>query len=96
MKKFVFLYHGFGEHTQENMDAWGSWFASVGDKMVDPGNPFGMCREVTATGTKELTSENGAASGYSIVNADSFEDAEKLLEGCPIISSVRVYEAMSM
>ena len=96
MKKYVFLYHGFGEPTREVMDAWSTWFAAVGDSMVDSGNPFGPGREVTPTGTKDLTPEMAPAHGYSIVNADSMADAEKLLEGCPIIDSVRVYEAMSM
>ena len=35
------------------------------------------------------------ATGYSIVNADSLDAAEKLLVGCPS-SITRVYEAMPM
>lgn len=96
MKKFVFVYYGHVEPTQEVMDVWRNWFASVADKMVDSGSPFGPGREVTPTGSKDLTPEMGPASGYSIINADSIDDAVKLLEGCPIITSVRVYEAMSM
>jgi hypothetical protein len=37
-----------------------------------------------------------AASGYTIVNAESMQAAEKLLENCPIETSVRIYEAMAM
>jgi hypothetical protein len=96
MKKFVFLYHAFPTQTEDTSAAWMAWFASVGDKMVDVGNPFGAGREVTKTGSKELSAEMGAASGYSIVNANSFEEAEKILEGCPEIGIVRVYEAMPM
>ena len=33
---------------------------------------------------------------YTIVNAESMEAAEKLLENCPIETSVRIYEAMAM
>ena len=36
------------------------------------------------------------ATGYSIVSADNMDDAVKLLADCPIVDSVRVYEAMSM
>ena len=96
MKKFVYLYYGWGEPTQETMDAWSGWFASMGDRFVDTGNPFGGGREVTPTGTKELTPEMEPAVGYSIVNAESLDEAEKFLEGCPMINSVRVHEAMSM
>jgi hypothetical protein len=34
--------------------------------------------------------------GYSVNNADSIDEAEKIAQGCPIINGVRVYEAMSM
>jgi len=39
MKKYVFLHYGFTEPTPEIMEAWGKWFASLGDKIVDPGAP---------------------------------------------------------
>ncbi|OGO26447.1 MAG: hypothetical protein A2W33_10645 [Chloroflexi bacterium RBG_16_52_11] len=96
MKKFVFLYYGYETPTQEIKDAWSKWFASIGDRIVDSGSPFGPGREITHTGTKELSHDMGAVTGYSIVNADNIDDAEKLLKGCPIITSARVYEAMSM
>ena len=95
MKKFVFMYYGYWEPTQEIMDGWTKWFASISDHIVDGGNPFGLGREVTPSGTRELTREAGAV-GYSIVNADNMDAAVKLLETCPIITSVQVYEAMSM
>lgn len=96
MKKFVFLYYGFEPPTQEIKDAWSNWFASIGDKIVDSGNPFGTGREITHNGTKELSLDNGAITGYSIINAESIDEAEEIAKGCPIITSVRVYEAMSM
>ena len=90
------LHYGYEEPTAEVMAAWQSWFAKVGDRFADIGSPLGNCLEVTKTGTRELSSDLGAATGYSIISADSREDAEHLLEGCPIISSVRLYEAMTM
>jgi hypothetical protein len=64
--------------------------------MVDSGSPFGPGREITHTGTKELSHDLGAITGYLIINADSIDEAEKIAQDCPIITSVRVYEAMSM
>lgn len=96
MKKFVMLYYGYEEPTAEVMGAWQRWFARVGDRFVDSGNPLGNCLEITKTGTRELSPDMGAATGYSIISAESREEAERLLEGCPIISSVRLYEAMTM
>ena len=96
MKKFVLLTYGYETPTPAIMDAWGKWFASIGDKMVDPGHPLGPGREVTSTGTKELLHDKGALSGYCIINADNMDEAEKIAKRSPIITSVRVYEAMSM
>jgi hypothetical protein len=96
MKKFVFLTYGYREPTQEIKEAWGKWFASIGDKMVDSGSPFGSGREISHTGTKELPLGMESLTGYCIINADNMADAEKIAKACPIITSVRVYEAMSM
>jgi hypothetical protein len=96
MKKFVFLTYGFEPPTQEIMDAWNNWFASIGDKMVDIGSPFGAGREITHSGTKELPLGAESVTGYTIINADNIDDAVEIAKGCPIITSIRVYEAMSM
>jgi hypothetical protein len=96
MKKFVFLYYGMWTPTQEMKDAWGKWFASIADNLVDSGNPFGPGREISHTGIEALSQDQEAIVGYSIINAQSMEEAEKMAKDCPIITSVRVYEATSM
>ena len=96
MKKFLMLHYGYEEPTPEVMGTWQAWFAKVGDHFADMGSPLGNGLEVTKTSKRELSPDDGAATGYSVISADSREDAERLIEGCPIISSVRLYEAMSM
>ena len=96
MKKYVFIYHGYSEPVEGTMDAWMKWFGEIGESIVDSGNPFGPGREVTATGSKDLPVDAVAATGYTIVNAESMDAAEKLLTNCPITTSVKVYEAMPM
>ena len=96
MKKFMLLTYGYGEPTQEVMEAWGKWFASIGDKMVDPGSPLGPGREISRSGTKELPLGMESLTGYCVINADSLDEAETIAAGCPIITSIRVYETMSM
>jgi len=96
MKKFVLLHYGYEEPTQEVMDAWNSWFASIADKIADMGSPLGPGREISGTGTKELPMGADAITGYSIINAEDMDEAEAIAQGCPIITSMRVYEAMSM
>jgi hypothetical protein len=96
MKKFVLLHSGYEEPTQEVMDAWNSWFASIADKTADIGSPLGPGREISRTGTKELPMGADAITGYTIINAEDMDEAEGIAQGCPIITSIRVYEAMSM
>jgi hypothetical protein len=96
MKKFLILFHDQWEMKPDVMDAWQAWFAKVGDRLVDSGNPFAVGVEVTRAGSRELSNGDGAATGYSIVSAESREEAEQLLEGCPYSSSVRLYEASAM
>ena len=96
MKKFIILIYGYEPPTPAVMEAWGNWFAKVGGNFVDSGSPLGAGREITKSGSRDLAGEASPITGYSIVSATNIEEAEKLLEGLPIIDSVRIYEAMSM
>ena len=84
VKKFLVLFHDRWEPKPEIMAAWQAWFAKVGDRFVDSGNPFGVGFEVTRAGSRELSGGDGAATGYSIISAESREEAERLLEGLPV------------
>ena len=96
MKKFVFMHFGYEPPTPEIMEAWNKWFASLGDRIVDPGSPLGHGHEITHEGTRELNMDENALTGYTVIQAESMAEAEKLAQDCPIITSMRVYEAMSM
>jgi hypothetical protein len=96
MKKFVLLHYGFETPTQEIMEAWGNWFASIEDKVVENIGPFGAGREITHNGTKELSRDREAITGFTVINAESMDDAVKIAKQNPKITSVRVYEVMSM
>jgi hypothetical protein len=102
MAKFLFLYSGgqiaeTPEAQEESMQVWTTWFGSLGDSVVDIGNPFSASSTVTAGGP----SDGGASklSGYSIVNAESLSEAAQKADGCPVLQSggsVEVYEAVPM
>ncbi len=96
MSKYVFIHQGYEEPTQQVMDAWMAWFGEISDSVVDIGAPFGPGREVTSTGARDLPIGPEAATGYTILEASDMAAAEKLLEHCPIITSIRIYEAMPM
>jgi hypothetical protein len=96
VKKFLILFHDAWDPKPEIMAAWTAWFAAVGDRLVDSGNPLGNGVEVTKTGSRELSAEMGAATGYTIISAKDRAQAERLLEGCPFVIGVRLYEAIAM
>ena len=97
MKKFVVLTFGFTPPTDETNQAWGAWFAAAGPSLVDPGSPFGRGVELTAVGRTDLTLDSPSPLvGYCILNAESLDEAERLVSTMPIIESVRIYEAHSM
>jgi hypothetical protein len=92
MKKFMLLHYGFETPTPEIEEAWGAWFASIADRMVDSGSPFKGGREVSRNGTKELPLGMESLTGYTIISGGSLDEAEKIAKGCPMIKLVRVYE----
>jgi hypothetical protein len=94
MKRFMLLMYGFEKPTPEIMQAWNTWFESVADTMVDQGGFHGGGREISRTGTKDLPMEMESITGYSIIEAESLDAAEKIAQGNPYIASIRVYEVM--
>jgi hypothetical protein len=103
MKNYVLMY--FNNGVREGVDPadfkaeWEQWFGSVGANLVDAGNPFNTGGQaVEKSGV--TTIENWPSTGYSIVKADSMEDAVKFAQACPVLNepdgAVRVYETMPM
>jgi len=95
-KKFVFLSIGYTEPTKEIMDAWMAWFKKIEKYVVDRGNPFAPGKEITSSGIKDLPLDKGAITGYTIIEAKDMDEAVKIAKDCPIITSLRVYEAVEM
>ncbi len=96
MKKYMLLHFGFEKPTPEIMAAWGSWFESIADKSVENGGFHGGAREISHDGSKDLPMAMDSITGYSIINAESLDEAEKIAQGNPFIASIRVYEIMAM
>jgi hypothetical protein len=104
MAKYLFVYHGgkqpeSKEEQAKVMTAWGQWFGSMGSAVVDGGNPVGKSSTVKSSGS--VVSNGGAnpASGYSLIEAPSLDDALTKAKGCPILTaggSVEVAETINM
>lgn len=100
--KYVLTYTGGGGMPEteaeqaELMEAWGGWFGALGDAVVDGGNPFGQAKTIAADGA---VSDGSNCSGYSIISADSLDDAVAKAKGCPVLASggaIEVNEAIDM
>jgi hypothetical protein len=94
MKKFVLITIGFTQPTPEIMEAWMKWFKSIEDKIVEQVG-LGNGKEVTKNGIKDLPMDLDAITGYLAINAENIDEAVKIAESCPMITSTLVYEVRS-
>ena len=82
------------EQAQAGMDAWNAWAAKAGSALVDFGSPLGP--------SAVLHGEPGPGfiGGYSLLQAESLAEAERILEGHPHLDqpgfSIEVLESMPM
>ena len=85
MKKFVFLAHGEMARTPEFQSAHRAWWSSIQGHVVDSGNPLFNGRNVSRhREVTELSADESQALGYSIVQAESIDEAVALLAECPM------------
>ena len=104
MPKFIFAYHGgkmpeTEEEGAQVMAEWIAWFENLGAAVVDGGNPLGPSSTVNSDGSVTCDGGSNPLSGYSLITADSIEQATDLAKGCPILKaqgSVEIAEAMDM
>ena len=102
MANFLLVYNGGGAppasdaERKKVMDAWGAWSGKLGPAVVDPGNPVSpRAKSISSDGSVHDVAANTAATGYSIVKADSLSKGIELAKGCPVLKSggkISVYE----
>jgi hypothetical protein len=102
MANFLLVYSGGGgmpateAERKQVMDAWGAWFGKLGPAVVDAGNPFSpKAKSLSSDGSVHEGPVGTAATGYSILKADSLSQAVDLAKGCPVLKSqakISVYE----
>ncbi len=94
MAKFVLLYTGGSGMPEteaqkaELMQAWGTWYGTLGSGVVDGGNPFApQVKSIAANGAVSTVPNGAQATGYSIISGDSMDAAVGLAQGCPILAA---------
>lgn len=110
MKKFMVLYHApleamkamqstTPEEQAKGMESWMQWARECGDKLVDLGTPLMNGQQLSPDGQSKDSNKDVA--GYSILQAESIEEAKKLLEGHPHLAwnaecSIEIHETMPL
>jgi hypothetical protein len=99
MANYVLVYKGGAmgatpEEQQKAMAAWGQWFGSLGQSLVDGGAPFsGQANSIGSDGSVKSGAPSGLT-GYSIVKADDLAAATAMAKGCPVLSSGGTLEVL--
>ena len=110
MKKFLALYmadasgmadrmkNSTPEQRKKGTEAWETWMASNKASLVDRGAPVGKTKRVDTKGTKDAKND---VCGYSIVQANSADEAAKIFgKDQPFLqmpgAAIEVIEIMEM
>ena len=103
MAKYLLLYQGgkMPETEAEQatvMKAWDQWFHELGSAVADGGNPFtSQTRSISSDGA--VSEKTPGASGYSVLEAGSIDEAVGLAKGCPVLqggASIAIYETFEV
>lgn len=105
MAKYLLLYSGGSmpeteEETARVMKAWEVWYTGLGAAVVDPGNPISpMAKSVASNGKISDGPAGSMASGYTILEASSLDEAAKMAQGCPVLQGgeqISVFETFDV
>ena len=86
------------EEGKRHFSKYMEWLASLGDSAVSPANPLKNTNTVNSDGTV-TTGGTTAMSGYTIIEADSMEQALSNAKTCPFLDiggSLEVSELIQM
>ena len=90
---YLLVYHGGGgmgqseEENQKIMAQWGEWMGKVGPNLADGGKPVMAQKTIAANGSVSDGGGAGAVNGYSLLTADSFDQAIALAKSCPHLAA---------
>lgn len=105
MSKFVLRYTGGGMPESEAeqakvMQDWADWYADLGGAVADTGNPIGpVSKKITGNGEISYGSQDPLVTEYTILSADSLDEAVKMAKKCPVLaggSEITVFESFDI
>ena len=103
MSQYVIVYIGGNppstpEEGKQHFSKYMKWLSSLGDSAVSPANPLGKTHTINSDGTV-VKGGKSSMSGYTIVKADSLDDAISMAKNCPFLDiggTLEVSELMQM
>ncbi len=106
MNDYVLLYSGGGgmpetEDAQKSaLQDWETWMGKLGSALVDGGNPFtSAAKKIAADGSISDGPVDQMVTGYSVIKAESLEEAAALAKDCPVLkggASISVFETFDV
>ena len=105
MANYLLLFRGGSMPQSEAeqkavMKEWDTWYSKLGSALVDGGNPFTPnAKTISKEGKISDGSGGPLPSGYSIVKANSLDEAVGLAKGCPVLkggAEVMVFETFNV
>ncbi|MEO6669968.1 MAG: YciI family protein [Ferruginibacter sp.] len=102
MKEFLLVYRNdyklaptpaTAEEGQAEMQKWMDWLGGIAkqNRLTDQGRPLGSAGKVVRANNVvtdgPYTEIKELIGGYSIIKADSFEEAAEIAKGCPILQN---------
>lgn len=104
MANYLLLYSGGKMPESEAEQAavlkdWETWFGQLGADLVDGGNPTTpVAKSIASDGAVSDVPMDMMPSGYSLIKADSLDEAVEKAKGCPVLKGgarVSVYETFN-
>jgi len=103
MAQYIIVYLGGDkpsspEEGKQHFAKYKEWLSSLGDLVVSPMNPFKNTSTLNSDGIV-TTGSTTTMSGYTIIEAESIEEALEMAKACPFLDiggSLEVSELMQM
>ena len=108
MKNYLVIYHAPAEalaasaeqtpeEMEKGMEPWMAWAAQCGDQLVDLGQPLIGGQRLNTDGSSNPSDRE--VCGYSMLKANSMDEAKTLLQGHPHLAwtagcEIEVHETM--
>lgn len=103
MSKYIITYLGSlkpmsQEEGQQHMSKYQNWLVSLGNSVISPANPLKNTNTINPDGSV-TSGGTSSMSGFSIIEANSEEEALSIAKSCPYLEvggTLEVSELMEM